>query len=433
MSTIASDNSDSARRNRVFAGVRPSSLQVNRAKTRTWVLVAGDFHRAGGMDRANAELAEYLCTTGATVHLVSHRVEAELAEHPNVRIHRVTRVAGAHFLAQHRLDRLGRTVAADVLARAPDARVLVNGVNCAWHDINWIHFVHREWLASPEEAPLWFRAKHGFKGWSNSRKELRVLRSARILIANSERTRTDLIRDVGVAAERVRTVYLGCGPEWQFVTPDRRAAARTWLGVPSDRPLAAFVGAFGHDRRKGFDTLWSAWRTLCARSDWDVDLIVAGGGRALPGWRRGIARAGLESRVRLLGFTDRINDVLAAADLLVSPVRYESYGLNVQEALACGIPAIVSSSAGVAERYPAELNDLLLPNPDDVHDLSMRLLRWRASVEECKCKIAPLAATLRAWTWHDMAAQIIAVAENSATTQAPADLPEEIDSAGDPL
>jgi hypothetical protein len=75
----------------------------------------------------------------------------------------------------------------------------------------------------------------------------------------------------------------------------------------------------------------------------------------------------------------------------------------------------------------------LLPNPDDVDDLSMRLLRWRASVEECKRKIAPLAATLRAWTWRDMAAQIIAVAENSATTQAPADLPEEIERAGDPL
>jgi glycosyltransferase involved in cell wall biosynthesis len=181
-----------------------------------------------------------------------------------------------------------------------------------------------------------------------------------------------------VAAERVHTVYLGCGSEWRSITPDRRAAARAWLGEPSDRPLAAFVGAFGHDSRKGFDALWSAWRSLCARSDWDADLIVAGGGRALPRWRSEIEHAGLGSRVRLLGITDRVIDVLAAADLLVSPVRYESYGLNVQEALSCGIPAMVSQSAGVAERYPAELNDLLLPHPNDVHDLAMRLLRWRA-------------------------------------------------------
>jgi glycosyltransferase involved in cell wall biosynthesis len=385
--------------------------RINAVKAPAWVLVAGDFHRAGGMDRANAELAEYLRTSGAEVHLVSHRVDAHFTGHPNVHVHLAPRTAGAHFLGQHSLDRLGRKVAADILRQMPDARVLVNGVNCAWPDINWVHFVHREWLASRPQAPLWFRLKHDFRGRSNSRKEGRILRSARILIANSERTRADLIRDIGATPARVRTVYLGCGPEWQAVTPNRRAAARSWLGEPSDRPLAAFVGAFGHDERKGFDTLWSAWRTLCARPDWDVDLIVAGGGRAWPGWRREIERSGLQSRVRLLGFTDRMIDLLAAVDLLVSPARYESYGLNVQEALACGIPAIVSRGAGVAERYPADLNELLLPNPDDVDDLATRLLRWRASLEEYKRRVAPVAAVLRAWTWGHMAGQIIAAAE----------------------
>jgi glycosyltransferase involved in cell wall biosynthesis len=430
MSAIASDNFDSARRNPRATGFKPSSLPADRAGTRTWVLVAGDFHRAGGMDRANAELAEYLCSIGSTVHLVSYRVEGQLAAHPNVQVHRAARVAGVHSFAQHRLDRLGRAVAADVIARTPGARVLVNGVNCAWSDINWVHFVHREWLTSPTGAPLWFKLKHGLESRSNSRKELRALRSARILLANSERTRTDLIRDVGVAAERVRTVYLGCGAEWQSVTPDRRAAARAWLGEPSSRPLVAFVGAFGHDSRKGFDTLWSAWKSLCARSDWDADLIVAGGGRALRRWRSEVERAGLESRVRLLGITDRISDLLAAADLLVSPVRYESYGLNVQEALSSGIPAIVSRSAGIAERYPMELGDLLLPNSDDAHDLAVRLLRWRASVEEYKQRIAPLAATLRAWTWRDMAAQIVAVVESSPAVTA-ADSPQRLGISGE--
>src|ERR1019366_7527915 len=104
MSALGNDNSNIAWSDRTSAGSRPKSLQVNSSNTRTWVLVAGDFHRAGGMDRANAELAEYLCTTGATVHLVSHRVDAELAEHPNVRVHRGPRIVGAPFLAQHRLD-----------------------------------------------------------------------------------------------------------------------------------------------------------------------------------------------------------------------------------------------------------------------------------------------------------------------------------------
>jgi glycosyltransferase involved in cell wall biosynthesis len=405
------------------ASVRPAPASRDAAPSqppaRTWVLVAGDFHRAGGMDRANAELAQYLCAAGATVHLVSFRVDSALAAHPNVRVHRAARIAGSHFLARRQLDRLGRAVAAHVVARTPAARVLVNGANCQWSDLNWVHFVHRRWLATQPAAPPWFRLKHAVEGWSNSRKERRLLRSARIVIANSERTRTDLIRDVGVAANRVHTVYLGCGSEWQPVTPERRAAARATLGQPADRPLVAFVGAFGHDSRKGFDTLWSAWRALCARSDWKVDLIAAGGGRALPRWRSEIDRAGLAARVRLPGFSTGINQLLDAADLLVSPVRYESYGLNVLEALCSGVPAIVSRGAGIAERYPSELGDLLLPDPEDADDLVLRLLQWRGRIEEFKCKIKPLAETLRAWTWPDMAAQIVALAESSPTVRTP--------------
>jgi len=433
MSVTANDSFEIVRRARMTTNSTPHSSSGNCADAREWVLVAGDFHRAGGMDRANAELAAYLCSIGATVHLVSFRVDADLAAHPNVHVHRATRVAGAHSLARHRLDRLGRAVAAEVSARSPDARVLVNGVNCDWPDLNWVHFVHREWLRMQPGAPLWFKLKHRLEGWARSRQELRVLKSARILIANSERTRTDLIRDLGVAPNRVRTVYLGCGSEWQSITPERRMAARAWLGAPSDRPLVAFVGAFGHDSRKGFDTLWLAWRSLCARPDWDADLIAAGGGRALPRWRSEIARAGLESRIRLLGFTDRVHDVMAAVDLLVSPVRYESYGLNVQEALAGGVPAIVSRGAGIAERYPMELNDLLLPEPDDVHDLAARLLRWRMNIEEYKQRIAPLAVTLRAWTWRDMAEQICAVAESTADTSMPVASTPGIELAGESL
>jgi glycosyltransferase involved in cell wall biosynthesis len=409
----ARDNTSLVEKDRAPADREVSHGPVEDPANRTWVLVAGDFHRAGGMDRANSEFAAYLCATGATVHLVSHRVEDELAAHPKVRIHWAKRAGGGHFLAQRRLYRLGRKIAAQVTSRTPGARVLVNGVNCDWPDINWVHYVHREWLTQPTEAPLWFRLKYGIDSRAHARKEFRILKTARVTIANSERTRADLIRDIGVAPERVRTVYLGCGSEWQTITSDRRAAARAWLDESLDRPLVAFVGGFGHDSRKGFDTLWTAWKSLCARAEWDAGLIVAGGGRALSHWRDEIGRSGLGSRVRILGFTDRVPDVLAAADVLVSPVRYESYGLNVQEAICCGVPAIVSRSAGVAERFPAELDELLLPDAEDADDLIKRMLHWRGRVDEFKRRIVPLGATLRGWSWRDMAAQMVAVAEST--------------------
>ena len=113
--------------------------------------------------------------------------------------------------------------------------------------------------------------------------------------------------------------------------------------------MAVFIGSIGHDRRKGCDVLLEAWRRLCSDPQWDVDLVVAGSGSALGMYREQVSQWKLQDRIRMLGFCDRVRDLLAAADLLVSPVRYEAYGLNVQEAICRGVPAIVSSAAGVAE------------------------------------------------------------------------------------
>jgi glycosyltransferase involved in cell wall biosynthesis len=115
--------------------------------------------------------------------------------------------------------------------------------------------------------------------------------------------------------------------------------------------------------------------------------------------------------VRFLGFSERLDEVLAACDLLVSPARYEAYGLNVHEAVCRGVPAIVSRAAGVAERYPAALSEMLLRDPEDAADLFARLLGWRRSMRRWREEFAPLAAELGRRTWADVAADIVALAE----------------------
>src|SRR5437667_7458649 len=104
-----------------------------------------------------------------------------------------------------------------------------------------------------------------------------------------------------------------------------------------------------------------------------------------------VDKSNFRNRVRFLVFTEEVHELLVAADLLVSPVRYESYGLNVQEAICCGVPAIVTASAGVAERYSADLRELLLPDPENANDLAMRLLRWRSSIEAFRRQTEPMA------------------------------------------
>src|SRR5712692_11023850 len=101
-------------------------------------------------------------------------------------------------------------------------------------------------------------------------------------------------------------------------------------------------------------------------------------------WQTKVLQSGLSHRIRLLGFSDQVNAVLAAADLLISPVRYEAYGLNVQEAICRGIPAMVSKSAGIAERFPQELSDMLIEDPEDAADVAKQLLAWRGQIRSWK-------------------------------------------------
>jgi glycosyltransferase involved in cell wall biosynthesis len=318
---------------------------------------------------------------------------------------------GSHLLNASRLDRRGRQAARQITARYPGTRVLVNGTNCAWPDLNWVHYVHHASPLGVRNAPLWYKAKAALARRIDCRAERRILPGARSLIANSERTRRDLIERIGIEVARVHKIYLGANDDWRAITPERRLKVRAHYALGPERPLIIFVGAMGYDDRKGFDTLWTAWKTLCADSTWDGELIAAGAGRALAAWRRAVVEAGLERRVRLAGFVPDVPDLLAAADLLVSPVRYEPYGLNVQEALVCGVPAIVSASAGVAERYPPDLSDLLLANPEDARELTARIRNWRGRIEEFRRLTAPLAESLRGCTWNAMAARIVDLAE----------------------
>ena len=132
-----------------------------------------------------------------------------------------------------------------------------------------------------------------------------------------------------------------------------------------------------------------------------------GVGAELPLWKSRAADAGI-SNIHFLGFRHDVPNLLRAADCLVAPTRYEAYGLGVHEALCCGLPAIVSADAGVAERYSPQLQDLLLPNPDNVIDLVARLQKWRSHQEDYQKLVLSLSQELRNYTWDDMAKNILA-------------------------
>ena len=376
---------------------------------KSYLLVTGDFVKTGAMDRANFALADYLARQGEEVHLVAHRVATELLKYPCVKFHRVPKLGNSYLLSSPLLNRMGRNLARD-FAR-DGGRVLVNGGNCQWDDVNWVHYVHAAYQPHNQTGLL-----HQFKGTVSRQMflgaEKQVLNSARVIIVNSNRTKQDLMEKLAIPEPKIHTVYCGIDPQVFYpATPQERIALRQQLGWAEDKIVVIFIGALG-DRRKGFDTLFTAWQHLCQSPDWDAHLVVIGVGAELTQWQSRAAVAGI-SNIDFLGFRDDVPKFLRAADCLVAPTRYEPYGLGVNEALCCGIPALVSANAGVAERYPQELQDLLIPNCEDAVNLATRLQKWRSDRQYYNNLLSSVSEQLRTYTWDDMAQNIINLIDNN--------------------
>ena len=125
-----------------------------------WVIVAGGIHRRGGMDKANAALAEYLASQHKRVHLVAFSVDSKIASVAGVVTSYATMPAHSLFLGGFHLARLGRRLATEATQKFAGTRVLANGINCDWPDINWVHWVHQCWNSYEPTAPPLFKLKH---------------------------------------------------------------------------------------------------------------------------------------------------------------------------------------------------------------------------------------------------------------------------------
>lgn len=381
------------------------------AAPRKWLLVAGGFHDLGGQDRANAEIARYLYRRGDEITIVSHTIAPEFFGLPNVQCI-VTPTVRFSAIGS---DLLLAPVALYCLIRSSGrgARVVANGGNFATGDVNWVHFVHRAWKGDLSAVPLLKQLGTKLIGVLSTVRERRAFRKAKLLIANSELTRQHLLQVYGVAEDRVKVVWLGSGEEFGCISESDRKTARKELGLRDETPVALFVGALGADDRKGLGPLLGAWRKFRQATSDDPVLLVVGQGGSFQQWSELVSDPEFGQSVRMLGFRTDVAEILCATDVLVSPARYESYGLNVHEALARGVPAIASQHAGVADRYPESLRPLLLDDPTCEGQLVEKLLLWRSDREQWRELAGNFSAEIRSWKWEDMAEQFVQLAQES--------------------
>jgi glycosyltransferase involved in cell wall biosynthesis len=198
------------------------------------------------------------------------------------------------------------------------------------------------------------------------------------LIYVSQKVRDSCVGQGLSPASNSRVIPVGI-PLAQFTPCPDRAALRMRLGAPTEPagPVITFVGRF--NEQKGLDVLFEAAKQLAAQQV-DFQLWLVGDGPLRPGLESQAREPGLETRVRFWGWQEAVAPYLQASDIFVLPSRYEGMPISLLEALACGLPAVVTR-VGENEETVQDGENGLEVTPGNAGELADALARLVASPE----------------------------------------------------
>ena len=255
-------------------------------------------------------------------------------------------------------------------------------------DVVTAHIVLKAWREAAGRAGVRTPWGERLFGSFVERREARLLgETAREVIAPSRRAADDLARCYGRAAN---VTVIPHGFDRAVPSADRTEVRRR-LGLPPEAFVALYVG----DPRKGLRTAAQA-------------LDATEGAHLLVLSRSRPERGSGARRVLWAPTALTLAEAHAAADVLLHPSIYDTFGLVVAEAMAHGLPVVVSREAGVSDLIEHGRSGWVLERTDP--QAAGAALRQLASDPALRARLAEggraVAARRR---WDDVARETLQV------------------------
>ncbi len=270
------------------------------------------------------------------------------------------------------------------------------------------------------------------KDWETEQRlegEAQVMSFADRLVAATPLERAQMVWLYGAEASRI--AIAPCGVDLELFQPVPPDEAKLILGLPPDRRIVLFVGRI--ERLKGIETLLRAMAQVAPEvPHWreDLSVIIIGGAKGtglervqaelarLEGLR---AELGIEDLVTFQGAKDQDTLVYyySAAEMVVMPSHYESFGMVALEAMACGTPVVASKVGGLAFSVQDGQTGFLVPERD-AEALAARI-KLLLSDGEFRQKLGQHAAHwARRYGWPVIADQIVDLYQQVQPVEQPA-------------
>ena len=350
------------------------------------------------------------------VHIYSQHVED--LDLSSVTWHRIPKLRGPHivnFLWWFSANHLWR--AWDRRAKNLDYDLVYSpGVNCFDADAVSVHIVFAEFLrrVRPELA----FSRNPVKAWPLllHRKlyyrlvvalEKRVFqRQETELILTSRRSAEELARFYG---RRERLPLIETGLDHKTFNPElrvaSRAAARRGIGLADETFTLLLIG--NDWRKKGLAALLDALMQL---ADLPIHLVVVSNEAAAVSQAVAPYRA-LRERVHILPPRKDVEFYYAAADAYVGPSLEDTFALPAAEAMACGLPVIISARAGASDIVHDGIDALVLNDPKNVAALATMIQRLYTDRPFSERLGEEAAKTARQYTWERNGRELMAIFE----------------------
>lgn len=361
-------------------------------------------NKSQGTERCVAELIERLASD-CEIHLYS--TTAEDVELSRITWHRIPRLPGPHltgylfFFLANQLQRLW-----DRLFKRLDFDLVFSpGINCFNSDVIWVHIVFAVFRERMKEyldlrkTPLWFwpRLIHRRLSYGCFAALERIIykNENSVLVAPSQRVANELALTFG-RANNLFVVYHGADSR-KFSAERReqsRGEARRALQLSEEDFVLLLIG--NDWKNKGLLCLAEAVRKV---QEPHLRLIAVGDDDPAH-YRLPLNRGHLPAQVRFLPCRPDVEFYYAAADAYVGPSMEDAFGLPPLEAMACGLPVIVSRRAGVSELITHGVDGFILEDPTDSEQLAELIRRIYQDVRLRQRLGAQAAETALRYTWE---------------------------------
>src|SRR5688572_3309644 len=168
------------------------------------------------------------------------------------------------------------------------------------------------------------------------------------IITVSHFSKMELIAGYRIPEQKISVVYNGVAPTYQPLSAEKQTEVREkYFG---GRPFLLYLGSI--HPRKNILTLIRAFEKFKSQNKSDYYLVIAG----RPSWYtreifQSVRNSPWQDDIQLTGFVeaDTARSLIASADALIYPSRYEGFGLPVIEAMASGTPVICSNVSSLPE------------------------------------------------------------------------------------